>query len=225
LLIHVQRIAMPHPTEDHSSNISDHAEHPPRVSSEHDRDAQSRAARRRGRYGARRLLELIESETHDWLVANSVTLLRVSLGAVFLGFGFLKFFPMVSPAEDLVIATTSMLTFDLIPGSITIVATAVLECVIGLWLLIGRALRGATYLLVIELVGILSPVALLSDRLFSGPHNAPTLQGQYVLKDVVIVAAALVVVTTARGAKLTNTRRRPYRRPKRRNTEQQPNSS
>ena len=35
-----------------------------------------------------------------WLVAHSIAILRVSLGAVFLGFGLLKFAPVVSPAED-----------------------------------------------------------------------------------------------------------------------------
>ena len=99
-----------------------------------------------------------------------------------------------------------MLTLGFIPGSIAIIAIAVLECVIGLWLLSGRALRGAIYLLVIELVGILSPVVLLGDRLFSGPHHAPTLQGQYVLKDIILVAAVLVLAATVRGSRLTDTK-------------------
>lgn len=158
-------------------------------------------------------LEAIELALHDWLVAHSIQLLRISLGLVFLGFGFLKFFPGVSPAENLVIATTSHLTFDLVPGSVAIVAVAVLECVIGLWLLSGRALRGAIYLLVIELIGILAPVVLLGDRLFSGPHNAPTLQGQYVLKDVILVAAVLVIAATVRGGKMTSTTRGRRRKP------------
>jgi putative oxidoreductase len=63
-------------------------------------------------------------------------------------------------------------------------------------------LRVAIYLLSIELVGILSPVVLLTGRLFSGPHHAPTLEGQYVLKDIVFVAATLVLASTLRGARL-----------------------
>ena len=158
-------------------------------------------------------LDAIELAVHDWLVSHSINILRVSLGCVFLGFGFLKFFPMVSPAEQLVMDTTSILTFDLVPGSVSIIAIAVLECVIGLWLLSGRALRGVMYLLAIELVGILAPVVVLGDRLFSGPHNAPTLQGQYVLKDVILVAAVLVLAATVRGgASLKDGRRRRRRR-------------
>jgi uncharacterized membrane protein YphA (DoxX/SURF4 family) len=179
----------------------------------HEREAQHPAPRWRARSRLGRRLDAIEVAVSGWLVAHSIKLLRVSLGCVFLGFGVLKFFPMVSPAEQLVMDTTSKLTFDLVPGSVSIIAIAVLECVIGLWLLSGRALRGVMYLLAIELVGILAPVVLLGDRLFSGPHNAPTLQGQYVLKDVILVAAVLVVAATVRGARLTESRRRRPRRP------------
>jgi hypothetical protein len=85
-----------------------------------------------------------------------------------------------------------------------LVGVAALECTIGLCLISGRAMRPAIYLLAIELVGILSPVVLLPSRIFSGPHHAPTLEGQYVLKDVIVVAATLVLATTLRGAKITS---------------------
>jgi uncharacterized membrane protein YphA (DoxX/SURF4 family) len=138
-----------------------------------------------------------------WLIAHSIAILRVSLGAVFLGFGLLKFFPGVSPAQDLVEHTTAILTFGLVPGPVALVGVAALECVIGLCLISGRALRGAVVLLGLQLVGILSPVVLLAARLFDGPHGAPTLEGQYVLKDVILVGAALVIASTVGGARLT----------------------
>jgi len=82
-------------------------------------------------------------------------------------------------------------------------SSATLECAIGLLLIVGRGLRLAVYLLFGELIGILSPVVLLSGRLFAGPHGAPTLEGQYVLKDVVLVAAAMVVTAGSfRGGRL-----------------------
>ena len=64
-------------------------------------------------------------------------------------------------------------------------------------------LRLTMYLLVIELTGILAPIAVLPGRLFDGPYHAPTLEGQYVLKDVVRLGAAMVVATRFRGAKMT----------------------
>jgi hypothetical protein len=69
----------------------------------------------------------------------------------------------------------------------------------------GRALRGAVYLLGVQLVGIMSPIVLLPGRLFAGPHGAPTLEGQYVLKDVIIVGAALVLAATLGGGRLAAT--------------------
>nr|MBA3636585.1 hypothetical protein [Rubrobacteraceae bacterium] len=53
----------------------------------------------------------VETRLTTWLVNNSLTLLRVSLGAIFLGFGLLKFFPHLSPAQDLVTRTTEVLSF------------------------------------------------------------------------------------------------------------------
>jgi len=86
---------------------------------------------------------------------------------------------------------------------VAIVMIATLECAIGLLLIVGRGLRLAVYLLFGELLGILSPVVLLSGRLFAGPNGAPTLEGQYVLKDVILVAAAMVVTAGSfRGGRL-----------------------
>lgn len=133
----------------------------------------------------------------------SVDVLRISVGAIFLAFGGLKYFPGVSPAQDLVEATTSVLTFDLVPWNVAVIATATLECTIGLLLISGRGLRVAVYLLIGQFIGTLSPIVLLTGRLFAGPHHAPTLEGQYVLKDIVLVAAAMVVAAASfRGGRL-----------------------
>jgi uncharacterized membrane protein YphA (DoxX/SURF4 family) len=144
----------------------------------------------------------LEAACHRWLVAYSIAILRISVGAVFLGFGMLKFFPGVSPAESLVQATTHILTFGLVPGGVALVGVAVLETAIGLCLLLGRGMRAAIYLLVVQMGGILSPIMLLPGRLFSGAGIAPTLEGQYVLKDIIIVGAALVLAASVGGARL-----------------------
>ncbi len=145
----------------------------------------------------------VENTIHHELVVHSVAVLRVAVGAVFLGFGVLKYFPGVSPAEGLTKATTHLLTFGLIPGGVSIVAIATLECFIGACLITARFMRLAIWLLAIEFVGILSPLVLLPGRLFSGPHNAPTLEGQYVLKDMILVGAGMVIAAVSfRGGRL-----------------------
>jgi len=145
----------------------------------------------------------VENVIHHQLVAHSIVILRVAVGAVFFGFGLLKFFPGVSPAEDLTKASTHLLTFGLIPDDVSIVGIAMLECFIGICLISGRWMRVAIWLLAIEFVGILSPIVLLPSRLFAGPHGAPTLEGQYVLKDVILVGAGMVIAAaTFRGGRL-----------------------
>jgi putative oxidoreductase len=148
-------------------------------------------------------LDVLERACERWLIAYSIAILRVSVGIVMLAFGMLKFFPGVSPAQDLVEATTQIITLGLVSGPVALVAVATLECVVGLLLISGRALRIGVYLLGALLIGILSPLLLLPGRLFAGPHGAPTLEGQYVLKDLIIVGAALVLAATIRGARLT----------------------
>ena len=89
------------------------------------------------------------------------------------------------------------------PEHLGLIAIATLECFIGICLLAGKWMRVAVWLLATEFVGILSPIVLLPARLFAGPHHAPTLEGQYVLKDVIFAAAALVVTAaTFRGGRL-----------------------
>ncbi|HET8989004.1 MAG TPA: DoxX family protein [Humibacillus sp.] len=129
----------------------------------------------------------------------SIGFLRISLGLVFLGFGVLKFFPGLSPAEDIAAATIDRLTFGLIGGHNAVLMTAILETFIGLTLVTGKFVRVGLVVLAGAFVGILSPLVLFTDELF--PHG-PSLLGQYVLKDIVLVAAALVVAAVALGSRL-----------------------
>jgi uncharacterized membrane protein YkgB len=146
--------------------------------------------------GAWAPLERAGARAIDWVARHSVDLLRLSLGAVFLGFGALKFVPGLSPAAGLAGTTFAELTFGLVPEGVGVVVVAVLETAIGLSLLTGRLLRLGLALLGVAMVGILSPLVLLPEALFRGALYAPTLTGQYVLKDVVLLAAALAIAAS-----------------------------
>lgn len=65
----------------------------------------------------RNMLLGVENRVHALLVRSSIGALRISLGAVFLAFGVLKYFPGVSPAQDLAVATTDILFFGRLPGA------------------------------------------------------------------------------------------------------------
>ncbi len=147
-------------------------------------------------------LDRFDAAVHRWLVSHSISLLRLSLGLIFVFFGLLKFFPGVSPAEGLVKDTTDVLTLGLVPGSVSLVAIATLECTIGACLISGRYLRLAVYLLGLQMIGVLSPLVFFPGRLFDGRYHAPTLEGQYVLKDIILATSTAVIATTLRGGRI-----------------------
>lgn len=144
----------------------------------------------------------LDAKVTPWLARHSVHLMRISLGFVFLAFGVLKFFPTASPAESMAIDAMNGLTFGLIPGSVGLVLVAAMETAIGISLLTGKYLRFGIALLGMAMIGVLSPLVLFPGELFSRSYNAPTLEGQYVVKDVVLLTSALVVGLRERGAEL-----------------------
>lgn len=147
-------------------------------------------------------LDRVELRAALWLARYSIDLLRVSLGLIFFGFGVLKFFPGVSPAESLASETFSILTFGVLSHGAAMFLIAALESTIGLLLISGRGLRVALVLLAVQMVGILSPIVLLPGEMFRTDPVAPTLAGQYVLKDIILGAAVLVVGAKALGARM-----------------------
>lgn len=126
-------------------------------------------------------------------------LLRVSLGIVFLWFGALKFLPNLSPAQELATRTISILTGGLIPPSVSLLLLAGWECLIGLGLLLGRGLRGILLLLYVQMLGTLTPIVLFPHEVFVRIPYAPTLEGQYIIKNLVLISAGIVVGATVRG--------------------------
>lgn len=143
------------------------------------------------------------------LAAAGVPLLRVALGIVFLWFGALKLVPDLSPAEDLAARTIDALTFGVVLPAVALPVLAAWEVAIGLGLLAGRFLRATLLLLVVQMAGTLTPLVLFPAETFTVFPIAPTLEGQYILKNVVLVAAAIVVGATVRGGQLDPEPRRP----------------
>ncbi|MGE0639403.1 MAG: DUF417 family protein [Thermoanaerobaculia bacterium] len=137
-----------------------------------------------------------------WTARHGITLLRVSVAIVFLWFGLLKFFPGRSPAQDLAARTIGALSGGLVPATVSVPALAVLETAIGLGLLFGAWLRATLLLLFLQMVGTVTPLFLFPRETFTVFPFAPTLEGQYILKNVVLVTAAIVIGSTVRGGLL-----------------------
>ena len=68
-------------------------------------------------------------------------------------FGVLKFFPDLSPAQDLATRTIEVLTFGLVKPSLSLPVLALWECVIGLGLITGRFMRVILLLLFVQMAG------------------------------------------------------------------------
>lgn len=115
---------------------------------------------------------------------------RFGLFIVFFWFGFIKIFGL-SPANGIVESLLS-LTLPLIPFSVFIIFLGVWEAAIGLLFLFPRFTRLAFGLMMVQMVTTFGPLVFLPDiswQMFA----IPTLEGQYIIKNVVLVALAIMV--------------------------------
>jgi len=143
--------------------------------------------------------ESIDVRITRWLAKHGITILRVALGIVFLWFGVLKFIPNLSPAQDLAARTISVLTFGIITPAISVPVLALWECVIGIGLISGKFMRLTILLLLLQMLGTLTPLVLFPADTWRVFPISPTLEGQYIIKNIVLVSAALVIGATVRG--------------------------
>lgn len=147
-------------------------------------------------------LKNIDQAATDWMARYGVALLRVSLGIVFLWFGALKFFPSASPAEDLAARTIATLSFGILEPSVSLPLLGAWEVLIGLGLLTRRFMRATVMLLLMQMLGTVTPLFLFRAETWTAFPFAGTLEGQYIIKNIVLVAGALVVGATTRGGAL-----------------------
>jgi len=133
-----------------------------------------------------------------------ILLLRISMGIIFLWFGALKFFPGLSPAADLATRTIERLTFGLIAPDVSILILAAWESLIGLGLIFGIFMRATLLLLFLQMLGTITPVFFFPQEVFTAFPYAPTLEGQYIFKNMVLITAGLVIGATVRGGKFVD---------------------
>ena len=146
----------------------------------------------------------LELHAVRWMAVNAMSLLKASLGLVFLLFGSLKFFPGLSPAEGLAGETLSTLSFGLLQPAVSLPLLGAWECLLGIGLIAGieggarfgrLLLRLTIPALFLHLLGTASPLFLAPTEhfCFQPGHHLLTLECQYILKNVVLVSAAIAV--------------------------------
>lgn len=130
----------------------------------------------------------VEARVADWMARHGLCVLRVGLGGVFAWFGALKLVPGLSPAEELVTATLSFAD-----PRIIVPALGAWEVAIGLGLMFGVFMRLTLACFFAHMMGTLLPLIFLRGATWIRFPFALTLEGQYIVKNVVLIGAALVI--------------------------------
>jgi uncharacterized membrane protein YphA (DoxX/SURF4 family) len=141
--------------------------------------------------------EKVDVAITNWMANNALLIMRVGLGVIFLWFGALKFFPGLSPAEELVRNTVYFVDPDLF-----IPVLAAWEVIIGLGLIAGKFMRITLLLLFLQMPGTALPIVLLPEVVWTQFPFGLTLEGQYIVKNLVLIGSALALGATVRGGKL-----------------------
>lgn len=134
-----------------------------------------------------------------WMQRRGIMILRISIGIIFLWFGVLKFFPGLSPAEDLAVSTIRVVTFGMAGDQVILYSLAALETLIGAGLIANMFMRATLLLLFIQMAGTFFPVILFPRDVFVVFPYALTLEGQYIIKNLVIISAGIVIGSTVRN--------------------------
>jgi uncharacterized membrane protein YkgB len=125
-----------------------------------------------------------------------ITALRVSLGLVFVWFGALKIF-QISPVADLVARTVYW-----VDPSWFVPVLGGVEVIIGIGLLAGRALRTILALFWLQMLGTFLVLIVLPEVAFQrGNPLLLTVEGEFVVKNLVLLSAGMVVGSTVRRRK------------------------
>lgn len=135
-----------------------------------------------------KLLDAVETTARRAAVPS----LRYGLALIMLWFGIPKLFPGGSPAEQIASETVEVLTSGLIVGDTARLMVGTLEIGLGLALMIGRAMPIVLLALVGHMAGTFMPLFIFPELTWHSPFVG-SLEGQYILKNVLILTGILVL--------------------------------
>ncbi|MDP3779453.1 MAG: hypothetical protein Q8R30_05430 [bacterium] len=138
----------------------------------------------------KKLIKKFDLAIINWLQTLEVPLARIAIFTVYVWFGSLKLFG-VSPAAPLVQSLFER-TIHFMPFSVFYALFSLFEVIIGLLFLIRGMERTAIFLLGLHLITTVMPLVFLPEITWQA-FLAPTLEGQYIIKNILIAASAVVV--------------------------------
>jgi uncharacterized membrane protein YphA (DoxX/SURF4 family) len=130
----------------------------------------------------------IDQKIVAWFKKVAEPSARIALFVIFFWFGALKIVG-ASPAETLVQQLFSR-TIPFIPFNIFYICFAIYECLIGVLFLFPKMTRLVILFLAFHMIATFLPLILLPQVAWSG-FLVPTLEGQYIIKNLVIIALAM----------------------------------
>ena len=135
----------------------------------------------------RNSLDRHEIAISSWMERHGYRLLRIAMGIIFIWFGALKPFGL-SPAEALVARATAWIP---IPGFLYVLTAW--EVAIGVCFLVKPLVRWGVVLLFLHMPGTLLPLITLPDETWVRFPFALSLEGQYIVKNLVLITAGIVL--------------------------------
>ena len=122
--------------------------------------------------------------TNDFLV-------RIPLFIIFFWFGLLKVLKM-SPATELIIDTVFWM--PILTPEDWVIVIGYWEMAIGICFLNKKTTLIAVILLFLQMTGTFLPLLILPEITFQNSNFLlPTLEGQYIIKNIIIITAALII--------------------------------
>lgn len=120
---------------------------------------------------------------------------RFSIFLIFFWFGLIKllgFSPASPLAEELINRTVGLQYFDAL-----FITLALLECAVGILFLLPKLTRVVIPLLLVHLLIVCSPLLLVPSYTWQS-FLVPTLEGQYIIKNVVVIAVAIGIAASTK---------------------------
>ena len=142
----------------------------------------------------------VDLKVINWLRVAFLPMARIAIFIIYFWFGILKLFdlsPAGSIAYALVNKTVGPAHFELLFHGL-----ALFECLIGILFLFPKLTRIVIPLLLIHMITVCSPLILVPDQTWSR-WFVPTLEGQYIIKNVAIIALAIGIAAQTKPLRKT----------------------
>ena len=139
-----------------------------------------------------RKFDHVDKKITDWLKGHGYSFLKYSLALVFIWFGILK--PLgLSSANDLVTKTVYF-----VDPAWFVPLLGWWEVAIGVCILFRPLVRVGLFLMGLQMIGTFLPLILLPEVIYIKFPFVMTLEGQYIIKNLVLIGAGMIVGSHAR---------------------------